>query len=214
MTTFRKATQKDIPIVARLAMLAQASGSDTLPFQALFKLSAIETLELYKALAAEEDESMPFSYRTFFLMEEGTEVIGGCAAWIEPQGFTSSDSATMLALQRHLGRERIQEALPVLKAMKKTLIKRTPNTLQLENIAIAPKHQGKGFVRQLIKRVLQYFQEKQTSEILLMKENTPALKAYYKLGFQVKACQALPEQLAYKVLPGETHCKMVKEVKI
>ncbi len=210
----RLAKNKEYKIISELCRMAEGAPDGIIPFQRIFTLSDKETEELFEALARFDEESIPYSFTSYYFLEDSGKIAGGCSAWIEEDFPT--EKIMLQILGEILGFEKIVSAKEKLQIASELSMRRTPGTLQLECIALLPEFRGQGLVRKLLLGVIQQFKQKNPSlkqaEIIVMENNFPAIKAYRKAGFEVtETLQGNSEELNI-IYSGNTKVKLVKKL--
>lgn len=180
-----RARETDIPFVRQLIDLAEHSGTDIFPLQAIFELSPEEVEALMESLMHEPDSY--YYWEKFWFLKKEDEIVGGCAIWIEEEGLGKGDMVVTEVIGDLFGWNYLERAMPKLQLLKTIQIEREVGTLQLDSIAILPTYQGRGYVHILLEKTLEYYARGRIhkAQIQLVGTNERAIKAYQKSGFQI-----------------------------
>ena len=150
--SFRKASKKDIPYLAKIIIEAEKSNSEKLSYSSLCNLSEQSVKELIIEMLKQEVDQCEFSVKSFIIVEFEGKPVGGFGGWIE--GFEGALPSKILKSNLILSTFN-RESLKFLKErshlLKDILIDRKPMTLQLEYLFLECSHRGRKITDQLIK---------------------------------------------------------------
>ena len=115
-----------------------------------------------------------------------------------------------------IDREKILAAAPNLGLMNEVAIQRDEHALQIECVYTAPKYRGMGLSSKLIE---EHIKQRQAAgmtfnkvQVILLKNNDAAQKAYAKAGFTVKEERKSSNRAILKLLPSDTKILMQKQL--
>ena len=129
-------------------------------------------------------------------------------------------SSTMIKsnlLMYFIDRQKILNAGPAMALMNEINIHRDDNALQIECVYTAPKYRGLGLSSKLIGEHIRRKQEAAIQfdkvQVILLKNNEAAQKAYSKAGFSLVSEKRCADPAILKMLPCDTKILMEKEIK-
>jgi ribosomal protein S18 acetylase RimI-like enzyme len=185
---YRKATLEDIPFLVDTIIEAEKSGTDKLSYSTVFGLSEADTRKYLADMLGEEVDGCELSVSSFLLAESEGEIAGAIASWIEnAEGMPSSVLKGNL-LSYTLPAESISKARELSKLLGELHIENTPDTLQLGLVYVSSSFRGKNLVSALINHQIKWAKSVDASIndmfVQVFGNNTPAIRAYEKAGFE------------------------------
>ncbi len=208
-TQFRDATPQDSADIARVCCLAGGGAFEFL-YNDLQRDHSAETI--LAALSALQ--STPYSYRRFIVAESDGEFAGAANA-ISLPNLIATEKNVLPALRNNLGLGRTSVVRAVVRRIRLGLRIRgrqlDSDTIILANIAVFPKHTGKGIGASLVQHVLD---EASTGgypsvSLVVWDSNMRARTLYKRMGF------ALVDTAPFKPLPSmpyQARCLMVAQL--
>ena len=116
-----------------------------------------------------------------------------------------------------IDRQAILNAAPAMALMNAVNIHRDNNALQIECVYTAEKYRGLGLSSKLINEHIRLKQAAGVSlhkvQVILLKNNEAAQRAYEKAGFKVVAEKQCADPAILKLMPCDTKILMEKELK-
>lgn len=213
---FRKATPQDIPFIIECILAAEGGGTPLISYQQIFGLSEAELRDFFLQLVGEELEGNEFSYANFYIGEMGGSAAAACAAWVEGAEGVPASTAKAQMLAHYLGLARWRAAADKLKAVAGIDIPRQEGALQIDSIAVRPSYRGQGLLQALLIHVMAQFKRKQPAlrraQILLMRENAAARRAYEKAGFMLASETQSADPVVPTLVPGTGRLMMEKNL--
>jgi ribosomal protein S18 acetylase RimI-like enzyme len=203
---FREATVHDAPFVAEAVVAAESSGTEVFSYARIFGLT-LETMKAFlRQIAAEEAAGQDLTHNNYLIAEFRGKPVAACAGWVEAKNCAPSAMIKMQLLTHHLPPEVVAGAKSRLQKAATIHIERTPGALQLESFYVLPEFRGKNLPHKLInehvKRHKLIFPDLKLAQIVLMRENTQALKSYLKAGFEIAAETRSDDPEISQLLPG------------
>ena len=216
--SFRKASKKDIPFLAKIIIEAEKSNSEKLSYSSLCNLSEQSVKELIIEMLKQEVDQCEFSVKSFIIVEFEGKPVGGFGGWIE--GFEGALPSKILKSNLILSTFN-RESLKFLKErshlLKDILIDRKPMTLQLEYLFLECSHRGRKITDQLIKLHITNALKKSSNlkkvHVQVYKNNIGAVKAYEKNGFKILKVYKCNDNEILNYLPFKEKYLMQKKLK-
>jgi ribosomal protein S18 acetylase RimI-like enzyme len=216
--TFRRATEKDIPFLAKVVIEAEKGGTSKLGLSTLFNLTEKQVQELLIAIFDEGIEGCEFSYSSFLIAEHDNKPIAALGGWIE--AFNGSKSSKILKsnlITFTLASENFDFFKERAYLVKELSIDREPMAFQIEYVFIEKQHQGNQLFDQLFKKLenhaLKIFPALKKVQGHVFKSNKKSIRTLEKSGFHIvqsyKSSQ--PETLNY--LPSNEKYLVEKIIK-
>lgn len=208
----RRATANDHDLIIEAIIAAEKSNSPILSYSAIFGISEEEVGSLLKEVLDEDVEGQEICASHFLVAEVDGEPAAACASWIEGKNDLSSGQTKASILFHLLGHERWSAAEQKLKAISETNPDRAKGAMQLESVYTRPAFRGKGLTALLIRehaRLLkQEFAGLSKAQVILLKNNTSAISAYAKAGFEQVTERTGSSTLLSALLPCPTKILM------
>lgn len=192
----RPANKKDIPFIIEAMMAAEQSPENQQNrYLVYFNLSEEEWLKALKRMLEEDTEGSEFGLQNYRILEVDSKPAATCAAWVEAQSEISSAAIKGMLMRQYLDDERIQRASEYLNYFSAIQIQRQPGDVQYEAVYVRPDDRGKGLLSPLFDRQRQRFPAAQRAQVITGGcSNQRAIKAYEKLGFEIKKRVTLPKE--------------------
>lgn len=211
---FREATADDVLFLIDCVLHAEQVGDTSTTYQQIFKITLSEVVGLLQKIFEEECSEQEICAEQFIVIEHNQELIGGCSAWIEPDGLSSAHLKAQL-LAHCLGNDKFGQHLSVLRLFNTCHIPRTPGTLQLESFYISPEFRGQQLLKELIDNQITIYKKKfptcSIAEIQLTNSNLRALRAYQKCGFEQDAVSEINNEII-PYLGGSGKIRLSKKI--
>lgn len=215
--TIRRATPKDIDFLTEAIIAAEKSGSQMpVSYTSIFSLTDNETKNLLKAALEEEIEGQELCHLHFLIAEMDGQSAATCASWVEGADGVSSGQIKANILFHLLGNEKWSKAAEALKAVAETNIERSTGAAQIESVYTRPEYRGRGLMARIIeahlKQQKQSYPSLEKAQVILLKNNTSAVNAYRKAGFEQVAERTGTHPLLSSLLPCPIKIMMERSV--
>jgi ribosomal protein S18 acetylase RimI-like enzyme len=186
----RKATLNDVPFLIEAVTEALKSNSEKLNFSTLFNLTEQRVKPIIGSMFEEEIDECEFSISSFLLIEYHGKPIAAVGGWIE--GLIQKTPSSILKsnlINFCFPRESLEFVIGTSSIISDILIERENLTLQIEYVYVERDHRGKNIAHDLIQQhitnALLVYPELKKVQVQLYSNNTPAINAYRKSGFQI-----------------------------
>lgn len=210
----RGASLTDIPFLVDTIIAAEKSGTDRLGYSTIFELTDAEVRLALAAILEEDVQGQELCVSGFLIAEIESSSAAAVCSWVEGAGGRPSGVLKANLLMHFLGRERFLAAASRLRAVEALNLARTPGYLQLESVYVAPRFRGRRLFEQLLKSHCDDAAARNpalvAAEIILMKDNTAALRTYQATGFVVAAERYSSDPSLLGLLPANRKVSMVK----
>ena len=210
----RPAVEADRAFLVEAIVEAEKSGTDRISYCGIFSLDEPGLHELLEAILAEDFEGQELCVSGFLVGEIDGEPAGAACGWVEGAGGLPSTIVKANLLQHFLDAERLAAARPRLRRLGELALERTPGAIQLESIYVRPAFRGRGVTGRILDEQLRRLGERapeaDKAQIVLMKDNAGAHRAYEKLGFAVVAERRTRDPALRALLPGDAKILMEK----
>ena len=200
----RQALAQDTEFLIDSIVNAEKSGREKVTYCQIFSISEEDLRNVLRQILDEEIEGFEFCIQNFLIAELGNKVAGAISGWIEGADGMPSSLLKMNAFSFFLPKAKIDAARQRIKLIEEIAIEREAGCLQLDCVYTIPEYSGQGISGKLIDAHLKQAKKLQTnkSQIILMKENATALRAYEKAGFH-KVLEKVSDNLEIAdILPG------------
>ena len=212
----RPATEADKDFLITSIIAAEKSGGDVVSYCAIFNISEDELRTALGNILDEDMEGQELSISGFLVAEVDGEKAAALSTWVENVNGMSSNMIKSNLLMYFIDREKILNAAPNLSLMNEVSIHRDDHALQIECVYTVPKYRGMGLSARLINEHIKLRQAASMPfnkvQVILLKNNTSAQKAYAKAGFTVVAEKRCTDRAILKLLPCDTKILMQKEL--
>ena len=212
----RKATEADKDFLITSIIEAEKSGSDVISYSAIFNISEAELRTALGHILDEDMAGQELSISAFLIAEVDGERAAALSTWVEKVNGMSSNMIKSNLLMYFIDREKILAAAPNLTLMNEVAIQRDEYALQIECVYTAPAYRGKGLTARLIdehiKRRLEEGMTFNKVQVILLKNNDAAQKAYAKAGFAIKEEKKCNNKAILHLLPCDTKVLMEKQL--
>lgn len=201
----RQAIESDSEFIVDAIITAEKSGSEKITYCEIFSISEEDLRNVLHQVLAEEIEGFEFCIQNFLIAEVNGKTAGAVSGWIEGADGMPSSLLKMNAFSFFLPKANIDAAHQRIKIIEEIGIEREAGCLQLDCVYTHPEYRGQGISAKLIDAHLNQAKinhKANKSQIILMKENTTALRAYEKAGYRkvLEKCSDNSEIAA--ILPG------------
>lgn len=204
--TLRNATLADIPFLVETIIEAEKSGTDVLSYTTIFGLEENEAKKYIALMLEEEIEGCELSINSFLLAEFEGKTLGAVSAWVEGIDGVSSSTLKGNLLRFTLPQKCFESLVKLTPLIKELHIDYITNTIQIGLVYISEDARGKGLVQRLLLEKIQQLKNiiKQDQEVYVQVfgNNTPAIKAYEKVGFQTVATKTTENLDILNYLPS------------
>ncbi len=214
--TIRKAVSEDKDFLITSILEAEKSGGNVVSYCAIFGITEDELRTALGHILDEDMEGQELAMSAFLVAEADGERAAALSTWVEKAKGMSSSMIKSNLLMYFIDREKILAAGPNLTLMNEVAIPRDEYALQIECVYTAPKYRGKGLTGKLIEAHIKQRQEDGMTfnkvQVILLKNNVSAQKAYEKAGFAVAEEKRCADRAILKLLPSDTKILMQKQL--
>jgi ribosomal protein S18 acetylase RimI-like enzyme len=215
--TLRKATPADKDFLVTAIIEAEKSGSDIISYCAIFSITEQELRVLLNDILEEDIEGQELCIGSFLIAEVDGEPAAAISAWIENETGMASNMIKSNLLMYCLDRDIIMNAAPAIQIMNEVNIHRAEHALQIECVYTAKKYRGLGLVGKLIEEHIRLKQEAgkifDKVQVILLKNNDSARRAYEKTGFAVVSEKRCADKTILKLLSCDAKILMERKIK-
>ncbi len=201
----RKAVINDKDFLITSVIEAEKSGSDIISYCALLSISEQTFREILSNILDEEIGGQELCIGNFLIAEIDGEPAAALSAWIEKEDGMASSMIKSNLLMYLMDREILLNAAPSLSLMNEINIDREAGALQIECVYTVEKYRGYGLSGQLIEEQIRRKQESGKSfekvQVILLKSNQAAKRAYEKSGFSLLEEKQCANKDILKLLP-------------
>ncbi len=216
-TIIRKATEADKDFLITSIIEAEKSGGNVISYCAIFDITEDELRSALRNILDEDMIGQELNISGFLVAEVDGERAAALNTWVENEGGMSSTMIKSNLLMYFIDRQKILNAGPAMALMNEINIHRDDNALQIECVYTAPKYRGLGLSSKLIGEHIRRKQEAAIQfdkvQVILLKNNEAAQKAYSKAGFSLVSEKRCADPAILKMLPCDTKILMEKEIK-
>jgi GNAT superfamily N-acetyltransferase len=208
----RQAKANDKEFIINSIVEAEKSGSDMISYCAIFSITEHELHDILGNILDEEMDGQEFCISNFLVAEVDGQKAAALSTWIE-QGSGMIKSNLLLYF---LGGDKITIAAPHLSLLNEINIRREAGALQVECVYTDKKFRGLGLIKQLIEESIKWRLTQGNSftkaQVILLKNNDSAIRAYEKAGFSIAQEKQCPEKNILKILPGDAKILMERKI--
>ena len=210
----RQATTDDISFIVDTIIAAEKSGTEVLGLSTLFEIPEEEIRGLLANMLDEEIDGSEISISSFLIAEKNGTPIAAVGGWIECVNEDELPSSILKAnlFQYYIPLANIQKMSANSEAIEDTLIERVPNTYQIEYVYTTPEFRGMGLVQELLNKHEERATGCDTMCVQVFRNNTSAIKAYEKFGFQIAETHTSSNLKAIEYLPDNVKLLMIKQL--
>ncbi|NNL66450.1 MAG: GNAT family N-acetyltransferase [Myxococcales bacterium] len=212
--TVRAAGEADVPFLIEAIIEAEKSGTDLIPYCRIFSLGEPELRELLASILEEDFEGQELCISGFRIAEVDGEPAGAACAWIEGAEGLPSTLVKANLLQHFLDADRLAAAKPHFERLGQLTLPRAAGAIQLESIYVRPAFRGRGITSRILTEHLEKLRAKapdcERAQIILVKGNGNAQRAYEKLGFRITQERHADDPELASIVPGDTKILMEK----
>ena len=215
-TTIRQATPADKDFLITSIIEAEKSGGDVISYCAIFNISEDELRTALGHILDEDMAGQELSVSGFLVAEVDGKPAAALSTWVEKANGMGSSMIKSNLLMYFIDREKILAAAPNLTLMNEVGIQRAEYALQIECVYTAPQYRGKGLSSKLIEEHIKLRQAAGMTfnkvQVILLKNNVSAQKAYAKAGFTIAEEKRCADRAILKLLPSDTKILMQKQL--
>jgi ribosomal protein S18 acetylase RimI-like enzyme len=188
----RPAVLSDAPFLTKAILAAEElplPDANITMYERIFMMERDEVAQMIRDAVLQDGRGHQLTWRTFNVLEVEDRAVATCAAWIESAFGPPSGVSVAMIVSRFLGQRRWRTCTSLVKQLSAAVPRRTPGSIQLESFFVAHDVRGSGFVSRLIDGALERLAESSArvsqAEIILLRENARAKRAYERAGFFV-----------------------------
>ncbi len=216
-STIRRATENDKDFLITSIIEAEKSGAGIISYCAIFSITEDVFRGVLSNMLDEDVEGQELCISNFLIFEIDGERAAAVSAWVEGAGGIPSNIIKSNLLMSFIDRQVLLNAAPALGLMNEINIARTGNALQIECVYTAAKFRGMGLSGRLINEHIRLQQNEgmpiDKVQVILLKNNSSAVKAYEKAGFSVTTEKKCSDKAIFNLLPGDTKVLMERKLK-
>ncbi|MBZ0201305.1 MAG: GNAT family N-acetyltransferase, partial [Ignavibacteriaceae bacterium] len=194
------ATVKEIPFIVETIIAAEKSGTDIIGTCRFFDLSETEYSEMIVELLNDNSPGYDYALSSYLVAFDGDKPVGAFGAWLEGEDGVSSIILKINAFIALIEREKVIEIKNRLQQLGGQSFSRDEGALQFEFAYVIPEYTGKGILQQImaqqVKRYKNTGKNFNKAQVILAKENLPAIKSYQRFGFKITETIMVDEKLA------------------
>ena len=213
-TIIRKATEADKEFLITSILEAEKSGGNVISYCAIFNITEDELRTALGNMLDEDMEGQELNISGFLVAEVDGERAAALNTWVENANGMSSSMIKSNLLMYFIDRQAILNAAPSMALMNEVAIHRDDNALQIECVYTAEKYRGMGLSSKLINEHIRQKQEAGATfdkvQVILLKNNESAQRAYAKAGFAAIAEKHCSDPAILKLMPCDTKILMEK----
>lgn len=202
----RRAVEADRAFLIEAILASEKGSGERIGYCEIFGIDEPALREVLGAILAEDFEGQELCTSGFLIAEADGRPAGAACGWLEGESGMPSTLIKANLLQHFLGAERVAVARPWFARLEALSIAREPGAAQLESIYVCADHRGRGVGARLLGEHMAQLQarspEASKAQIILVRDNAAARRAYEKLGFAValERCSDDPELRSF--VPG------------
>lgn len=212
--SFRKTRFEDIPFLVETIIEAEKSGTSILSYSTIFGLSEEDTYYYISKMLEEEVDGCELSISSFIIAEEQGKIAGAIAVWLEGSEGISSTILKGNLLNFTLPKFSLEAALKKAPIIKEIHIEYTNHTLQLGLVYVLNNYRGRNLAGEMIEFAISDFNSKypdiKEMHVQVFGNNTSAIKAYKKVGFEISKSKESINPEINSLLPYSSKVLMIK----
>jgi len=212
----RRAGSDDRDFLVDAIVGAERGVAERISYCEIFGLDEPELRALLADILAEDLEGQELCTSGFLVAEiDGAPAAAACG-WIEGESELPSTLIKANLLHHFLGAERVERAEPWLARLASLSLPRETGAAQLESIYVRPDQRGRGLSMRVLDAQLRELRarapELDKAQIILVRDNASARRAYEKLGFAVVRERRTDDPLLRTIVPGGAKILMEKRL--
>ena len=213
----RQAEISDIDFIIEAILEADRSDTDRISYCTIFNLSRVEFRKILREILIEDIQGSELCLSDFLVATVEGETAGACCSWIEAIDGNPSYLIKYSLLSQYLSEDNIEYSKGVGSFIKGLHIDREKQTLQIESVYVNPNFRGLGISGRIInehfrQKKLQY-PDLEKAQLIVTDENSSAISAYKKIGFNIIQKFKIDNEMVLKILPSNSLVLMEKNLK-
>jgi ribosomal protein S18 acetylase RimI-like enzyme len=212
----RQAVEADRDFLIEAILAAERGGAPCLSYCEIFGVGEDELRGLLGQILAEDFEGQELCTSGFLVALDGDEYAGAACGWIEGEAELPSTLIKANLLHHFLGAERVAHAKPWFGRLEALAIAREPGAAQLESIYVRAASRGRGVLGSLLGEQMARMRARDPkvdkAQIILVRDNDAARRAYEKLGFRTVAERRTDDPALFPIVPGGVKILMEKRL--
>jgi amino acid adenylation domain-containing protein len=214
--TIRSGEMTDIPFLVECIIAAEKGNSEVVGLSKIFNLNNEELRTNLQRMLEEEIEGCEFSVTNFVIAETAGKPVAALCAWLEGINEYDQPSSVLKSnlLNRTLGSAKVLEMQKHKQALEQIRLTRLPESHQVEYVFVDAAHRGQSLVQRMIEYSLEKLpvnrEKNLVSQIEVFANNTAAIKAYSKLGYEPHAVASVDPALSEGVFPHFEKVQLTK----
>lgn len=194
------ATVKEIPFIVETIIAAEKSGTDVISTCRFFDFSENEYSEMIVELLNDNSPGYEYALSNYLVAFDQDKPVGAFGAWIEGEDGISSIILKINAFIALVEREKIIEIKNRLQRLSWKNFRRDEGALQFEFAYVIPGYTKQGILQQIMAQQVKRYKNSgknfNKAQVILEKENIPAIKSYQRFGFEITETIMVDEKLA------------------
>jgi len=209
----RRANSNDIDFIIKSIIEAEKSGTEIISYCNIFEIPEEELKANLWNIIEEDVEGQELCISGFLIAEIDGIAVGAVCSWVEGDGNLSSSIIKSTLIHYYFSPESQKKAYIKSNLLDNLNIHRKKNTLQIESVFVNNKYRGLGVSNKIINTHINNCKNENNIDkvqIQVMKNNPFAIKAYEKIGFNLKEEKTCSDNEILKILPY--NCKIMMEI--
>lgn len=202
----RRAVEADREFLIEAILASEKGTAERIGYCEIFGLEEPELRELLGAILAEDFEGQELCTSGFLVAEADGRYAGAACGWLEGEAGMPSALIKANLLQHFFGAERVARARPWSARLEALSIAREPGAAQLESIYVRADQRGRGVGARILGEHMAQMRarspEAAKAQIILVRDNAAARRAYEKLGFAVALERRSDDPALRAFVPG------------
>ena len=185
----RRATAADRNFLIQAIIEADKSGTDKSSYCSLLNINEEELAVLLNNIFEYELDGFEFCDNAFCVLEYESLPVGTCASWVENIDGSPSWQNRMLSIRSEASKESLDHMLSLQHLVEGVMPSRTPLSMQIESVYIAPSFRGKNLFNKMVEfhhqEALLLLSSLNSLELMVYDNNIAAINSYIKSGFEI-----------------------------
>lgn len=211
--TVRAASLDDIDFIVKSIIEAEKSGSDKLSYSTIFNISEEEVSRILRMILLEEIDGCELSLSNYLIAEDENEVAGAIGALVDNKEISSAVIKNNL-LGYFLSKRSILYANKNARIASELVIDNLKDCLSIMVVYISPKHRGKHLFELITNEHIKRNEGIKELAIQVMANNSYAIKAYERYGFETSFVKKFKDPNILQFLPYNEKILMRKPLNI
>tara|TARA_Y100001954_G_C15638936_1_gene516641 strand:+ start:191 stop:850 length:660 start_codon:yes stop_codon:yes gene_type:complete len=212
-----QATEHDIEFVLEAIINSDKSGSNYNSYCKIFDLTEDGLKNILIKILNESIPNSELNLSSFLIAKQNNTPMCTLSMWVEGVGFASNSQIKSSALSYFIGKEKWLEAQDKLRIVSEIELEREPGSVQIESLYVRNEFRGQRLLQKIINFGLNRDQIKKVytvskMQVISLKENKTAHKAFCNLGFEKKKSSQSKNQDILSVYNGSGKVLFEKDI--